>query len=162
MLSRLPWTPAPEKPKPKVRRFNRDRRRHLVERVAKIMREARDTGEAATLMSLEAPIRHGLRSKLCLAGWGWQEADDIARDIVDGALRHVGARRPTWAEGQPEWGQQGAGALIERTRCVRCHVRLPEGHTKFCSDLCASAHHMRIARRQQATEARAYDFAARA
>ncbi len=139
MLSRLPWTPAPEaKPKP-LRRINRDRRRHLVDTIAAILRSGDPTPFA-----FEASCRHGLRAALCLHGWRWQEADAMAAEIVTLALRIIGARRPTWAEGQPEFVQNGAGTLIERTRCIRCHDRLPQGHHKFCGQLCATAHHLRL------------------
>lgn len=157
------WNPSTCNPsKPALpRKINRDRRRHLVDTVARIMREARDAGHVPTLLNLEAPMRHGLRSRLCLQGWRWADADAVAADIVAEAMKRNGAKRPTWLEGQPEWAQQGAGALIERTRCIRCHSPLPEGHTKFCSKLCVCAHHLRTTRLAAATEERAYDRAVR-
>lgn len=143
MLSRLPWTPKPEpKVKPKLRRINKDRRRHLVETVATFLK----TGEASKF-EFEAPCRHALRKAFILGGgWGWAEADILANEIVQAALRQIGAQRPSWAEGQPDWAQNGSGAQIARTLCIRCGTRLPEGHTKFCSDLCAGAHHMAVSR----------------
>lgn len=149
------------KPKPTVRQINKDRRKHLVDRAAEIMRSARQAGFVPTLLGLEGPIRHGLRSRLCLAGWTWCEADAAAVAIVEEALKRIGAQRPSPAEGQPDYAQNGAGAMIERTRCVRCHDPLPEGHTKFCSQLCNCAHHLRTTRRMEATDGRAYDLAVR-
>jgi hypothetical protein len=161
MLARVPWTPTLKaEAKPRPRQLNRDKRRHLVETVARLMKTAKESGAAATLLNFEGPCRHGLRSRLTLEGWGWQDADDMAADIVATALRQIGAQRPTWAEGQPEWAQQGAGALIERTRCIRCHSPLPEGHFKFCCELCASAHQVAIGRMRDADERKAYDIAA--
>lgn len=159
MLSRLPWTPAPEAkpiPKPRPRALNRERRRHLVSTVAEILK-----GGDPTPFAFEASCRHGIRSRLCLDGWKWAEADGTAGEIVAEALRLIGARRPPWAEGQPEWTQNGAGALIERTRCINCHGPLPADHTKFCGQLCASAHHARWNRRKEASEDAAYALATR-
>lgn len=150
-----------EKARSSVRRINKDRRKHLVDRAARIMREARQGGLVPTLLNLEGPIRHGLRSRLCLAGWAWWEADTAAAAIVGEALQRIGAQRPKYQEGQPEYSHEGAGAMIERTRCVRCHSPLPEGHTKFCSQLCNCAHHLRTTRRMEATEEKAYDLAVR-
>lgn len=153
MLSRLPWTPAPEAAtKPKLRRINKDRRKHLMEKVAAILKAGDPTPFA-----FEATCRHALRSRLCLAGWGWADADAVANDIVQVALLRIGAKRPSWAEGQPEYAQNGAGAQIERTRCIRCRSKLPEGHHKFCSDLCAGAHHSHLDRIRGAEEVVAYD-----
>lgn len=156
MLARVPWTPKPET-KPKPRRLNRDRRRHLVETIAAIMKRGLENG-APTKFTYEATCRHGIRSKLCLQGWGWHEADAVALDIVGAALRQLGAVRPPWAEGQPEWAQNGSGALIERTRCVRCHTPLPEGHTKFCGQTCNATWHMALDRVKEAREDRVYDL----
>lgn len=154
MLARVPWSPAPETKKAtaRPRRINKDRRRHLVETVATILK----SGESSPF-AFEASCRHGLRSRLCLAGWGWQDADALAADIVAEALRRIGARRPTWEEGQPDYVQNGGGALIERTRCVRCHTPLPEGHFKFCSRLCGQSHREILIRRQTLSEDRVID-----
>jgi hypothetical protein len=124
------------------------------------MRAAKDEGKAASLLNFEGPCRHALRSRLCLEGWKWADADAVANDIVQTALIRVGAERPSWEEGQPEYSQTGAGALIERTFCVRCHAPL-EGHQrKFCSSLCNAAHSKATAKRRNADESRAYDLIA--
>jgi hypothetical protein len=115
-------------------KLGRDRTRTIGEKVAAIMKEAEPTPFAA-----EGPCRHGIRSSLCLQGWSWAAADMIAADIVAAALNMARARRPTWGEGQPEWTQPGA-LPIERERCIRCRKPLPEGHWKFCSTVCGSAH----------------------
>jgi len=151
MLARVPWTPTP-KLKRRVKRINRDKRRHLVELATAVLR----SGEAS-LFAFEATCRHGLRSRFCLAGWKWNDADALAEDIVSEALRLLGAKRPTWEEGQPEYVQNGGGALIERTRCVRCHTPLPEGHYKFCSRLCGQSHREILGRRQTMSEDKVID-----
>lgn len=98
-----------------------------------------DHGEP-TKFALEAACRSGIRSRLCLQGWPWQPADARAAAIVDEALRRIGATRPRWIEGQPEYVQFGFAAY-ERTRCLQCGWTLPEGHHKFCGPRCANAFH---------------------
>ena len=159
MLARAPWMPPKAQAKP--RQLNRDRRKHLVETVARAMRTARNDGHQPTLLNLEAPMRHGLRSMLCLKGWAWREADTVAAGIVADALRRVGAVRPSWDEAQPEFVQNGSGALIERTRCINCHTPLSGEQTKFCCLNCASSFNARLRRRNAALDAAAYDYASR-
>lgn len=162
MLARVPWTPTLKaEAKPRPRRLSRDKRRHLVDTVARLMKAAKESGAAATLLNFEGPCRHGLRSRLTLEGWGWQDADAIAADIVASALRQIGAQRPTWAEGQPEWSQQGAGALIDRIRCIHCHNPLEGIQRKFCSDLCGVAHYRRISNIAAKADGAAYDYLTR-
>lgn len=120
-------------------RFAKQRADALEERLANVMRAAFASGEIAYIGGLEAPLRHGIRASLCLGGWDWLDADRAAQATVEGALRRVRAVRPSWYEGQPEHTIQ-AGTLIERTRCIRCHNPLPEGHHKYCGRLCANAH----------------------
>lgn len=67
-------------------------------------------------------------------------ADRVADEIVRTTLMVVGAKRPNWYEGQPEYTQPGA-LPIEREHCVRCRGPLPEGHQKFCSRHCNEAYH---------------------
>ena len=155
MLSRLSWTPATPKPKAKDRRrLTKDRRRQLVDAMMAVLRE----GESS-MFEFEASCRHGLRASLCLKGWGWTEADELSAAIVNSALHLIGAVRPTWGEGQPEWTQNGSGALIARTRCIRCRRRLEETQAKFCSALCGNAHHMALSSIREARGALAYDLA---
>lgn len=157
MLARTLWVkPVPVRKK----RINRDRHRHLVESIAAIMHQGREQG-APSHFTYEASCRHGLRSSLCLQGWDWQDADAIAAEIVAAALNRIGARRPTWNEGQPEWTQPGILALA-RSRCIRCGTKLPEGHFKFCSDLCGTAFNQAKARQLDAEGSRARDAAYRA
>lgn len=144
--------------KPKLRRLNKDRRQHFVETIACLMKAAKESGAAATPLNFEGPCRHGLRTRLTLEGWRWQDADAVAAEIVATALNRMGAERPTWAEGQPEWAHIGAGALIERTRCVRCHSPLEGIQRKFCSEMCANAHHSHIAAVAAQADGAAYSY----
>lgn len=152
--------PGPRVPASPPKRLTRDRRRIVRERIVAIMRLVEPTPFAA-----EGPCRAGIRSSLCLQGWSWQAADDVAAEIVAAALNVVGAKRPTWYQGQPEWTQPGA-LPIERQRCIRCGKRLPEGHYKFCSKDCSNAlHEERRAsrsREERALAAHAYRAAWRA
>lgn len=140
-----------------VRKINQARRNHLIDRVAAILR----TGETSKF-EFEASCRHGLRSSLCLQGWSWADADQLAAEIVAAALNRIGAERPSWKEGQPEYTQEGV--IIEhRATCLRCRGGpLPEGHWKFCSSLCANAHKQSLMRLRRAEELAAMRHARRA
>jgi hypothetical protein len=91
-----------------------------------------------TPLSAEGPVRAGVRVALCLAGWRWPEADAEAELLTRAALQIVGAKRPSWKEGQPRWTEDGA-LPIGRTHCKRCARPLPEGQLKFCGPVCAKA-----------------------
>ncbi len=140
---------APRK-KPKNQK---DARRYgaLVDSLARTIRIAFEAGETGSLWGLEGPLRASIRADLCLQGWKWRDADELAREVVAAAHSRVGAKRPSWNEGQLEWTIE-SGTLIQRTRCVRCHKPLPEGHHKFCSDVCGSVYQSRLAHRHQMTE----------
>lgn len=153
MLARVPWTPKLRHQAPR-KRLTKEKRRQLVDAMTAILRE----GESSKF-EFEASCRHGLRTSLCLKGWSWGEADETAAAIVHRALNIIGAVRPTWYEGQPEWTQNDSGALIARTRCIRCRHRLEETQAKFCSKLCAGAHHMALSSIREARGVQAYDLA---
>ena len=157
MLARVSWSPrciSAAKPKQRNRQLNQARRRHLIDTVALIMRDGFEDG-APSRFAFEGACRHGVRAGLCLDGWPWHDADRAAEDVVSRALAMIGATRPTWKEGQPEWTQDGH-APIERESCIRCRKPLPEGHWKFCSELCTSAFHADQSRRRRGEELNAY------
>lgn len=140
--------------KRKKRKADQTYRRRLIDQAAAIMRR----GEPSAF-AFEGFMRHGLRAGLCLRGWSWADADDMAADIVRSALHQIGAKRPTYQQGQPEWTQDGI-ILIQRERCVRCGGSLSEFQRKFCSRLCHSAHHADLHRRFAAEQLEAvYDDA---
>lgn len=134
MLARVPWI-KPVARVAKARKLSKDRRRHLVETVATILKDGRPT-----YFAFEASCRHGIRSGLCLDGWKWQEAEATADDLVSAALRQIGAIRPTWAQGQPEYTEPVA------SRCLHCRRIMPEveegrERRKYCSHECFRAYH---------------------
>ncbi len=132
----------------------------LVMELTAVSRMAFEAGAVGSVFGLEGPMRHAVRADLCLQGWRWREADILARDAMDEALRKLNAERPTWKEGQLEWTVE-AGTLIERTRCVRCHKPLPEGHHKFCGSLCRAVSHQKAYRLRQAQSDMAIKLAIR-
>lgn len=136
-------------------KVNKDRRSHIVRIISSILASAEPTRFA-----FEATCRHAVRSRLCLNGWSWAAADDLAADVVKDALRRLGAKRPTWKEGQEEWTQDGY-APIERTRCLRCHGQLDEGQLKYCGRLCAVAYLQAKERVCDAERSAAYDMVAK-
>lgn len=154
MLARTPITPIKSTPKP--RRLNRDGQAAIRDKIAVIMHEAEPTPFAA-----EGPCRAGIRSALCLQGWRWRAADDVAAEIVEAALRGVGAIRPTWKQGQPEWTQDGVMA-VQHEYCRNCFKLLPDGHFKFCCEPCRSAYRERTHARWQDEHRVAQERAARA
>lgn len=124
----------------------RDRERAIRDKIAALIRDGFEEGQPSKFWC-EGSARYGLRSSLCLQGWDWTPADNVAAKIVAAALNQVGARRPGWYEGQPEWTQPGA-LPIERDTCLRCRKPLPEGHRRFCSHVCSTAYNSE--RRRQA------------
>jgi hypothetical protein len=148
----IPVTLATVGSRRKKRKAGQAHRRKLIDQTAEIMRRAEPS-----VFAMEGFMRHGLRAGLCLRGWAWSDADELAADVVRSALNQIGAKRPTFQQGQPEWTQDGI-ILIERERCVRCGWNLPENHRKFCSRLCHSAYHSDLHRRFAAEQIEAvYD-----
>lgn len=150
---KLPDFPAIRIAPKKRFKVNKDRRAYIVRIISSIL-----AGAEPTRFAFEATCRHAVRSRLCLNGWSWAAADDLAADIVKDALRRLGAKRPTWKEGQPEYTQDGFAPIL-RTRCIRCHGPLEDDRPKFCSHWCSAAHFQAVARLSEAEQTEAYDFA---
>ena len=154
---------------PKLTRRERDATRHklakgradqVVGHLCAITRLALSEGRILTPLAFEGLFRQVIRSQLCLQGWKWHPADQVARDLVGVVLSILQAKRPSWNEGQPEWTIE-RGTLIERTRCAKCGNSLPEGHLKFCSDPCRKVYHLRLHAMRHASEAQMATLAAR-
>ncbi|NJL06969.1 MAG: hypothetical protein HC900_00920 [Methylacidiphilales bacterium] len=92
---RRPITLAGPKPKQIIRG---DKRAHVVDEVAALLKKFH-----ATAFEFEGACVHNLRAELCLSGHRWALADIEASTIVAEALRRIGAERPSWAEGQPDY-----------------------------------------------------------
>lgn len=133
------------------RQLSKELRLRLTNHVAAVLR----LGEP-TVFAFESACRHGLRSQFCKAGWPWDIADETAARIVSAALAQIGAKRPTYEQGQPEYMQYGV-VLFERTHCINCGRKLTGEQKKYCSKRCASAFI-----RDQATEDERKEAAAKA
>jgi hypothetical protein len=112
----------------------------------------------------EGPAVHGFRSALCLAGHPFRTAERHAVIVVTEALRRIGARRPSWAEAQPEWTTPGYSP-VEYWYCQNCGAPIDPTtnrngiQKKWCSALCAGAAADRRARRSGERQSRAMYFA---
>jgi predicted nucleic acid-binding Zn ribbon protein len=117
------------------RRGDRAARHAKIREVADVLRQY-----TASPFQFEAACRYTIRAKLCLDGWPYHVADQEAHQLVQAGLDLIGARRPSWAMGQPEYAQDGARAG-EPSHCQRCGKALPDDGTqrRFCSSVCLNA-----------------------
>lgn len=78
----------------------------------------------------------GLRSALCQKGYGWDRAHVESVSIVSECLRRMGAKRPSWYDGQREY-------VAPRTNCLNCGGWIDDADQassrRFCSQECAKA-----------------------
>lgn len=122
-----------KKPVTVSRVFTGKERRHLVNDVIDLARDWR-----LHAFEKEGVLRHSLRSGLCLSGETWSRADREAELVLQEAFTTLGAKRPTWEQGQPEY-------TVPEENCKWCGVEIPEEErrygrkTRYCSTLCASA-----------------------
>nr|WP_313709125.1 hypothetical protein [Brucella intermedia] len=123
----------------KPRKLHDDLRTRLLETVIVILKEGRPT-----LFALEGTCRHHVRAFLCVEGWGWEEADIASADIVLTALNRIGAKRPSWADGQPEYRGHGFHGNMRRCINQKCHAPLEENQKLYCSDHCR--HYVNVSR----------------
>jgi hypothetical protein len=135
VLSRTPWAPPPLPPRTKQYKFRGEQRRALIFKVAKQLRHGEPTAFARS-----AFLTHTLRTNLCLQGVGWTLAQFLAHDVVLQALRQIGARWPSWAEGQREYTAYGYNLRID-VCCWQCGDALPMDKKKFCCDACRHVWH---------------------
>ncbi len=120
-----------------------ERQRHaaIVGEVVRIL----DCGRSSKF-EYEASCRHGLRAGLCLEGKAWSAADKFAGDVVSEALRRLGAERPSWWQGQPEYADTDTSrGWCAREGCGR-PIPIEAGSTngtavKYCSKLCSENAH---------------------
>ena len=79
-----------------------------------------------------------MRANLCLNGWPWMLAHFVATDVVSRALKQIGARRPSWIEGQRAFTGYGYTMRID-VACWQCGDVLPMFRKTFCCDDCCRA-----------------------
>ena len=110
---------------------NKDAREHMIGEAKRLLASG-----TSSPFEFEGVCRHGIRSGLCLDGFNWQISDDVAAFAVTEALRRMGARRPSWEEGQPE-----ATTAVEC--CAWCGRELEIGSgrkDRFCDSVCARSY----------------------
>jgi hypothetical protein len=131
------------------------KRVELVSRIRAIM-----VNSEPTVVAFEAATRHGVRSGLLLSGgWTWRAADTAAADVVADALRQLGAKRPTWAQGQPSWTEEGV-LRVTRDYCARCGKPIPMERIlrslaippKYCDITCSTAAQSAVKREREGEE----------
>lgn len=109
--------------------WNSEKRKSVVSKTMDIMRDWR-----LSPFEYEGETVAGIRSGLCIAGHGWSRSDKAARDAVEAALHQLGAKRPTWEQGQPDYVER-------RETCVWCKGELEISRSgsgyKYCSPECA-------------------------
>lgn len=111
--------------------FTGGKRKSAAARVMDVLRDWRSTP-----FEHEGSARAGIRASLCLQGHDWQIADNEAAALVDEALRLLGAKRPSWLEGQRQY-------TIPVENCQNCGGPLDAddmaNHRRFCSPECTAA-----------------------
>lgn len=131
----------------KRRKLHEDLRAQLVDTVVVILKQG-----YPTLFEHEGTCRHSVRSFLCVEGWGWDEADISSADIVLTALNRIGAKRPTWSQGQPEYRGEEFHGTLRRCMNPRCRSILEGSNRIFCSEHCGDV--VRKKRYEDANKAR--------
>ncbi len=111
-----------------VRIFRGDARAAMVRKVMDRLRDWR-----LSPFEFEGATHAGIRVALVLDGHPWGASDQEAGLLVREALHLLGAKRPTWIQGQREY-------IIARENCAQCGGPLDEesiaNHDRFCSDEC--------------------------
>ena len=110
--------------------FRGQARNHVINKTADVLRDW-----SLSRFQHEAAAVQGLRSALCIEGYGWQRADRESHEIVAAALRILGYSRPSWNEGQRQF-------TIASENCNWCGKDVPpdlmvDRPTNYCSEVCA-------------------------
>lgn len=118
--------------RPKEKRILRgERRKHVVNEIFEVLKDWR-----YSRFENEGPAHHGLRAALCLDGFRWGLADIEADLIVQEGLRRLGAKRPSYEEGQWHY-------TVAPEQCVWCLGAIDDGDQtrgfRFCSPMCAAS-----------------------
>jgi hypothetical protein len=122
---------GPKKKPSLAKVFDKGVRQRVVEDVLDLLRDWR-----ATPFENEGPVRHSVRSAICLQGHSWPSADAEAEILVNSAFKSMGAHRPTWDQGQREY-------TLPLENCNWCSGALDEvqimRRNRFCSTMCAQS-----------------------
>lgn len=125
--------------------LNDDRRRNLTDQAVEFLRHWKQSP-----FELEGSTRSGIRSALCLAGHSWHQSDHQAEQIVHAALRRLGAKRPSWEQGQRHYAEPR-----ENCKWCGCELDAEDRTAGFCS-----IEHARYAKAHWGFETRAVNDAA--
>ena len=109
--------------------FKGETRQRVVDDVTEILR-----GWRSTPFEHEGSLLAGLRSALCSRGHGWARADAEVRQVVAEGLRRLGAKRPTWEEGQ--WQHTDSPDYCSWCKAPMDEMDRTRGQ-RFCSAECA-------------------------
>jgi hypothetical protein len=117
-----------------VRIFKGDARAAMVRKVMDRLR-----GWRLSPFEFEGATHAGIRVALVLDGHPWGASDQEAGLLVREALHLLGAKRPSWIEGQHFYS-------LARENCMNCRGPLDEediaNHRRFCCDECATSARM--------------------
>lgn len=131
------WSEKKQPPEPPPAAYKRHltgkRRQNAVDAAATILNTY-----TFSAFQHESAVRHGLRTAFCELGRKWAWADFEANEIVQTALNQIGAQRPSWYAGQPEY-------LVPDENCRNINCGRPlddediaEGR-RYCSEWCKAA-----------------------
>ncbi|WP_062225652.1 hypothetical protein [Aureimonas frigidaquae] len=91
-----------------------------------------------TMFQFEGTCRYAVRVLLISRGFTWADADANALEVVRIALGKIGAKRPSWLQGQPEYREPDPTSWRHR-HCAGCGGILEEFHRgTHCCEECAS------------------------
>lgn len=93
----------------------------------------------------EGAMRAGLRSAMCLKGHAWAVSDWQAAELVNAAFTEMGAKRPSWEEGE-------RGYALSLDYCAWCFCAIAEedrsNGRRFCSVECARVSLVHMTRKE--------------
>ena len=122
--------PTLKPPKPGLRGRLREQ---AVQKTIKVL-----NGWVSSPFEFEGAARAGIRSALCVNGARWSIADADAEAIVAEGLSAIGAKRPSWEDGQARYIDRG-------DFCAHCFRPMPDDlvtggrNFRFCSSECTRA-----------------------
>ena len=124
--------PRQSKSKGLIPIYRGHKRKRVISQVMDVLRDWR-----ASPFEFEAFCVNGLRSSLCLQGYGWARSNLEACAVVGEALRFLGAERPTWMQGQREYIDEWQATTV----CLTCGnplvgPALAGRGLQYCSQAC--------------------------